>query len=70
MLRISVQTFYKLRNNGLLTPLQRRDGERIPSKGGLKFYSDREIFKAILFLFPDMVAEDVKAFEETLLKVS
>lgn len=50
LLRIKIPEFYKLRNAGLLKPMHRRSGY----DGGTTFYTDRQIFEAIIYLHPDI----------------
>lgn len=66
ILRISVQTFYRLRKAGYLKPLVRRDGKRTPNQRGLTFYSDMEVFKAIFYLFPGIADDEVAAMARAL----
>lgn len=66
MLRISIQTFYRLRKDGYLKPLVRRDGKRTPNQRGLTFYSDREVFRAIFYLFPGIEDVEVEAMATAL----
>ncbi len=69
LLRISDQTFYKLRKEGILTPLVRRDGKRCPRMKGLTFYSDYEVYKAIRYLFREMGQDQLDAIHRQLFTV-
>ncbi len=66
LLRISDQTFYKLRKEGILTPLVRRDGKRCPHLTGLTFYSDYEVYKAIRYLFREIPQDQLEAIHRQL----
>jgi hypothetical protein len=56
-----------MQKKGVVVPLIRRDGKRCPGMRGLTFYSDLQLFRALLYLFPGVADEELRTIERALL---
>ncbi|OHB69335.1 MAG: hypothetical protein A2W17_12520 [Planctomycetes bacterium RBG_16_41_13] len=65
MLRISKRQFYYLRKTGLLKPMHRR----VDYDGGATYFTDRQIFEAILYLYPDIEKQEANYLEQQISEV-
>ncbi len=67
LLKITRVKFYMLRNEGLFVPMTRKVEYRMKGQG-ISYYTDRQIFEAIIHMHPDIAEVEVNYLAHQLME--